>query len=42
MGDAFMRDIIGEWKCRYGLGLEEEYDVLEERGRSRGGFKRRE
>ena len=38
VGDGFMRERIGEWKCGYG-GLEEEYGVLEERGRRRGEFK---
>ena len=35
MGDGLMRERISEWKYGYGV-LEEEYDVLEERGEGGG------
>ena len=35
VGDGLMRDRIGEWKGGYGV-LEEEQDVLEERGEGGG------
>ena len=41
MGDGFMSERIGEWKCGY-EGLEEEYGVLDKRGIRRGEFKRGE
>ena len=35
VGDGLMRERIGEWNGGYGV-LEEEYDVLEERGEGGG------